>query len=214
VKIPKTAVPEEQRVLEARCAVVGQSRNIKIDRVIYVVPEVYGHLPLRDRYDVAKVLGQINQACSKEESILLIGPGRWGTSSPELGIPVSFPDINRTSVICELVMMRNDFVPDVSLGTHFLNELVEQEMLYLALFPHQEATLFNRKFFEDTPSTLLKIIPSASSWQNVIRVLDTGGHAYSHKKRPLLRLAADSMEQRVLCWLDTHSGTHQHRSHK
>ena len=53
---------------------------------------------------------------------------RWACPSPS-------PRSTRVSVLCEIVAMREDLVPDVSLGTHFFNDLVEMDILYLALFP-------------------------------------------------------------------------------
>ena len=72
---------------------------------------------------------------------MLIGPGRWGTTTPSLGVPVSFAEIDTVSVLCEIVAMRDDLVPDVSLGTHFFNDLVEMDILYLALFPGRQGQL-------------------------------------------------------------------------
>jgi hypothetical protein len=51
---------------------------------------------------------------------MLLGPGRWGTASPDLGVPVQFAEINHVSVLCEIVTMRENLIPDVSLGTHFV----------------------------------------------------------------------------------------------
>jgi pyruvate, water dikinase len=90
---------------------------------------------------------------------MLLGPGRWGTESPDLGIPVHFAEINRASILCEIVTMRENLVPDVSLGTHFLNELIEMNILYIALFP--------------APNRLTEIVSGAERWQETIRVVDT-----------------------------------------
>ncbi len=82
---------------------------------------------------------------------MLIGPGRWGTTTPSLGVPVSFAEIDAARILCEIVAMREDLVPDVSLGTHFFNDLVEMDMLYLALFPGRQGNSWSEAFFEKTP---------------------------------------------------------------
>jgi len=64
--------------------------------------------------------------------LLFVGPGRWGTAEPALGVPVSFAEISRVTALCEVIEMREGLVPDVSLGTHFFNDLVEMQVLYLA----------------------------------------------------------------------------------
>ena len=136
------SVAKADTIIEAHGAVIGHSRHIRIDRFVYVAPSAYRRLALQDRYEVARLIGRINQTAepSGTGGTMLLGPGRWGTSDPFLGIPVAFAEINRAAVLCEIVAMHEHLVPDVSLGTHFLNELVETDMLYLALFPQRGTT--------------------------------------------------------------------------
>jgi len=122
---------------------------------------------------VARLLGRINQApVPNGGTTMLLGPGRWGTSSPELGVPVHFAEISRVSVLCEIVTMRENLVPDVSLGTHFLNELVEMNILYMALYPQQRRDYLNERFFLDAPNRLVGVVPGAMRWQETVRVID------------------------------------------
>jgi hypothetical protein len=199
--LPSVEIEEDARIIEARGAVIGQSRLIDVDLFVYVVPQVYGHLPIQQRHEVARLLGEINHATVERGAgtIMLLGPGRWGTSSPSLGIPVSFVDINRVSVLCEIVAMREDLVPDVSLGTHFLSELVEMDMLYLALFPKQGENYMSAEFFEDSASILLDLVPSAESWREAVRVIDP--RSFTANGAPA-RLSADALEQKVVCYFE------------
>jgi hypothetical protein len=199
--LPSLEIKEEERIIEARGAVIGQSRLIDVDLFIYVVPEVYGHLPIRERYEVARLIGRINRsvAAAGAGTIMLLGPGRWGTSTPSLGIPVSFADINHVSVLCEIVAMREDLVPDVSLGTHFLSELIEMDILYLALFPKQGENYIHTKFFEESPSVLLDLVPSAEKWRDGVKVIDP--HKATADGVPA-KLSADALEQKVICYFE------------
>jgi len=187
-------------VLQSQGAVIGRSRLSTIDRLIYVVPSVYAQLPLSDRYTIARLIGRIMNVDRgrRPETIMLIGPGRWGTTMPSLGVPVSFAEIHNVSVLCEIVAMRDDLVPDVSLGTHFFNEMVELDILYLALFPGRQGNAWNRPFFEESSNRLAELLPDAAQWSHVIRVIDVarcaGGRA--------LRLNANALEQKVVCYLD------------
>lgn len=90
-KLPSINVATQDRIIEARSAVIGQSRVTVVDRFIYVVPSVYGHLPLRERYEIARLIGDINRASDKQLTIMLLGPGRWGTSSPKWAFLWRFP---------------------------------------------------------------------------------------------------------------------------
>jgi hypothetical protein len=201
VELPEIVIASEDRIIEARSAVVGQSRIIGIDRCIYVTPDRYSVLTIQERYAAARLIGDINRAMPRDraETVLLIGPGRWGTSSPSLGVPVNFSDINRVTAICEIVAMRDTLIPDVSLGTHFLNELVEMDMLYLALFPDQQGNFLNRDFFENAPNALTKLLPQADAWREVIRVI-TCSDLFGSDGR--ITLIADALTQRVVCFRD------------
>ena len=193
-------VPEEKLILSASSAVIGHSRHIRIDRIVYVTPEIYGKLTMQERYEVVRLIGRLNQAISPHgtENVLLMGPGRWGTGCASLGIPVSFSDISRMAVVCEIVTMREDLIPDVSLGTHFLNELIEMDMLYLALFPKKTGNRLSREFFEETPNRLLEYAPGEERWAHAVKVIsatDASGGARG------IFLAADSLKQKVVCYL-------------
>lgn len=190
-------VPTERLLLAAQGAVIGQSQRETIDRIIYVVPSVYGQLPIGERHSVARVIGQLAHIEPLPRTILLIGPGRWGTTTPSLGVPVSYADINTVSILCEVVAMRDDLVPDVSLGTHFFNELVEMDVLYLALFPSAPGNVLNRERLEGAPNRLEELLPAAARWSHCIRVLEPG----SFGARTGIRIHANSLQQKVLVYL-------------
>ncbi len=195
-EVAATTAPElitpEQIVLSSRGSVIGTSRQHGIDRVLYVVPSVYGHLTNQQRYAVARLIGRVlHQHTQQDHKTLLIGPGRWGTTTPTLGVPVNFAEIDTVAVLCEIVAMREDLIPDVSLGTHFFNDLVEMDMLYLALFPGRDGHHWNADLLEQAPNRLAELLPEAADWVHAVRVIELP-----------LNLWADVLEQRVLCYLD------------
>jgi hypothetical protein len=172
-RMPWVTVCDSDRIVEANGAIVGPSRLVRLDRFVYVSPRLYGELPRAARYDVARLLGQVNASGQGDgKTTMLLGPGRWGTSSPELGVPVHFAEISHVSVLCEIVTMRENLIPDVSLGTHFLNELVEMNILYMALFPQQQRNFLNEQFFLEAPNRLLDIVPAATPSSEMVRVID------------------------------------------
>jgi len=192
------------RVLEAHGAVIGQSRLTTVDRLIYVVPSAYAQLSMTDRYSVSRLIGELMhlEEPNPPETIMLLGPGRWGTSTPSLGVPVKFAEINKASILCELVLMREGLVPEVSLGTHFFNELVEAEMLYLALFPTRPGNFLNEDFLTSAPNRLGDLLPHAHAREHVVRVIDSRTLPASRR----LRLFADTRTQKVVCFLDGGEG--------
>jgi hypothetical protein len=186
-------------ILEARGAVIGPSRLSFIDRIVYVEPMLYGQLPIADRYALARTIGRVLRSKERHPpgTIMLIGPGRWGTKSPSLGVPVSFSEIDNVSIICEIVAMREDLIPDVSLGTHFFNDLVELDILYLALFPGRQNNAWNREFFLQSPNRLVELLPDAAKWAPVLRVIDMRDEQQSGCR---VRVYANTPEQVVLCY--------------
>lgn len=186
-------------LLKTRGAVIGPSMASRVGRLIYVVPSVYGQLPQSSRYSVARLVGRLTRLESRPEgALLLAGPGRWGTAEPSLGVPVSFAEISRVTALCEILEMREGLVPDVSLGTHFFNDLVEMQILYLALVPGQEGNFLNAALIEAAPNQLAALLPGEAAWAGAVRVIDPdtlpGGRE--------LRLHADALTQNAVCYFD------------
>jgi hypothetical protein len=197
-ELPAT-LSEEDVVFAARGAVVGQSRDEKVDRLIYVVPSVYGGLPVNERYAVARLIGRLmhQEAAAQPQHVMLFGPGRWGTTMPSLGIPVSYAEINKVSFLGEIVTMHEDLVPDVSLGTHFFNELVEADILYLALFPGRDGNRLNEDFLGRTPNRLEQLLPDMAHRANVVHVID----AEDVPGNRSIHINANNVKQEVVCYL-------------
>ena len=135
---PCEGIADDKVVLKTAGPILGQSLIADIDRLIYIVPSRYGVMSMSDRYAVARLVGEITNATDTDKIILLAGPGRWGTKMPALGIPVAFSEIKNVSVLCELVIMHEGLTPDISLGTHFFNDLVEMGIVYMGIFPERE----------------------------------------------------------------------------
>jgi pyruvate, water dikinase len=180
-------------LLAAHGAVIGVSREQRLSRIVYIVTEKYAALGEQARYAVARLIGKLNQQHPPDDrGLMLIGPGRWGTHSPALGIPVSFTEISRASVICEVVAMHERLIPDVSLGTHFFNDLVEHDMLYVAYFPKKAGNSRDETWFREAPNRLLELVPEAVALADVVRVIDC-----SNSGQPIW-LRADPTVQQAL----------------
>ena len=78
--------------------------------------------------------------CGSRGDVMLIVPGRVGTTSPELGVPTAFSDISAYEIICETEESKAGYNPELSYGSHIFQDLVEAEILYTAVF-HGEKTL-------------------------------------------------------------------------
>ena len=194
---PTTALKPENLVMDASGPVIGQSRLLSIDSVIYVVPDEYLKLKISDRYELARLIGRLSHLESeKDKTIMLLGPGRWGTSTPSLGVPVSYPEINTISVLVEIALLNKEMSADVSLGTHFFSDLIESDTLYLGLLPHRKNNKIRTDFFERSPNILPDIFPDAAKWANVLKVID----AQKSPAGKTLNLYANTVEQKFVCY--------------
>jgi hypothetical protein len=81
--------------------------------------------------------------------------------------------------------MHERLIPDVSLGTHFFNDLVEHDMLYVAYFPKKTGNQLDTEWFHDTPNRLLELEPTAGSFAEVVRVIDCDATAGAYGCAPM-----------------------------
>lgn len=177
------------RLAASQGAVIGPSRVIRPDRIVYVTPAAYGRLNQADRLAVTRLIGRINRV-SDDRTLLVLGPGRWGSRDPWLGIPVAFAEINHVAALCEIVAMHENLIPDVSLGTHFINELIEADMLYFALFPNKAGNEVDEVAIRRLPNRLTELVQDAERWADVVHVADVDPGA--------VILYADAERQRVI----------------
>jgi hypothetical protein len=196
---PPKRIPRSALLLESHGPVIGQSSLSGLGRVIFVDPAAYSALPQRDRPSVGRLIGRIVHLPAEDgpRNTLLLGPGRWGTSTPSLGVPVSFAEFDTVSAICEIIGVGMPVAPDVSLGTHFFNDLVEANMLYLAVHPTRRGDSLNLKFLAGARNRLPELLPEDAEWAGVVRVIDFPDRTDGR----LLYLNADSFRQRVVCYL-------------
>jgi hypothetical protein len=192
-------IQKKDLILRTKGPVIGNSLQTIIERLIYVVPSVYGYMSIADRYSVARLIGKLTNHEKEQEqkTIMLIGPGRWGTTTPSLGVPVQFGEINNVSVLCEIAEMHEHLIPDVSLGTHFFNDLVELDMLYMAIYPARSDNFINRDFLQTYHNQLEKLIPEESKWCDAVRVIDLSQESRDH----CIYLNVNSTEQKGVCYI-------------
>jgi hypothetical protein len=141
--------------------------------IVYVDPEEYRKIPdLADLLGIAEAVSHLNQVLPRRQFILM-GPGRWGSRGDvTLGVGITYSGINNTSLLVEIARKKGNYVPDLSFGTHFFQDLVEAKIHYLALYPDEEGNLFNEAFFRDSPSVLLQLLPEHGRLEKAVRVID------------------------------------------
>ena len=188
-------ISKNNLILKTNGPIIGSSVHKLVDKLIYIVPSVYGKLPEKDRYQVAHVIGKLNSLNKdKKDTVMLVGPGRWGTSTPALGVPVQLGEINNISVLCELAEMNENLIPEVSLGTHFFNDLVELDILYMALNPANPENHINRELLSKVQNQLVKYLPDSAKWADTVKVIEI------NDKSGGIYLNVNAIEQKAVCY--------------
>jgi len=168
--IPKD-VPIEDTLFAAH-RFVSNGHVPDITHVVYVDPERYAQL--KDRANllaVGKAVGRLNKLLPKRRFIL-IGPGRWGSRGDiKLGVNVTYSDINNTAMLIEVARKTGDYLPDLSFGTHFFQDLVESEIRYLPLYPDEHGFL-NMRLLHASHNLLTAMLPEYEDLSDVVRVID------------------------------------------
>lgn len=154
---------------------MGGNVCLPVRYAVMVRVEPYLALPEQRKYQVARKLGELNSLLRDEHTILL-GPGRWGTTTPSLGVPVHFMEINRFDCIAELAYSSHGLRPELSYGSHFFQDLVEAGTFYVALYPGEEGCVLDEALFEECENVYSKLIrlEPGDAMSEVIRVFDLG----------------------------------------
>ena len=141
--------------------------------IVYIDPERYADLATREELlRVGRAVGALNKVLPKRRFIL-VGPGRWGSRGDiKLGVSVTYADINNAAMLVEVARQRGGYVPEVSFGTHFFQDLVEAKIRYLPLYPDDPDTRFNEPFLARSPNLLGELAPEYADLDAVVRVID------------------------------------------
>jgi pyruvate, water dikinase len=148
---------------------------------------------------LGRVVGRVNARLGgSEERMLMLGPGRWGSSNIDLGVNVSYADITNTAVLVELAREEAGHVPELSYGTHFFQDLVEAQIIYLPVYPDDPKAQFNQALFREGPNELPRLLPEFAEFAPWVRVIDF--EAVQRGSRATL--VADPQSQVALCYLE------------
>lgn len=144
-----------------------------ISHVVYIDPEAYSRLrSLEELVSVGKAVGLLNTILPRRRFILM-GPGRWGSRGDiKLGVQVTYADINNTAALIEIARKKSNYLPELSFGTHFFQDLVEANIRYLPLYPDDKDIIFNERFLTRSPNILVQLLPQYHDMEDVIRVID------------------------------------------
>jgi hypothetical protein len=195
VSIPD-GITADKIFFKAEGGFMGGNTALQIKQVIWIDAKRYSQLSLSDKHEVARLIGRLNRCIKDREQqpTLLLGPGRWGTSTPSLGVPVKFSEINNMAAIGEVAFQEGELMPELSFGSHFFQDLVEADIFYLALFPDTFPCSLNDGWVYQSSNALEELMPSSSHFKPVVKVIEL--------QKQNLMLLADVVAQKLVCFWD------------
>ncbi|MCR4431014.1 MAG: PEP/pyruvate-binding domain-containing protein [Tepidanaerobacteraceae bacterium] len=146
IKIPDDIKPEDILLSGDHMLTNGVLRGIKY--LVYVDYDEFYKSP--DKHAIAREVGKVNDVLAGEKYIL-VGPGRWGSSNPALGVPVNYNEIANCGMLVEVGIQRKNFTPELSYGTHFFADLDVDGILYMPVFDNLETNIINFDWLKNAP---------------------------------------------------------------
>jgi len=191
-------IPHNRTLFKATRVISGGVVS-RIQHIIYIDPRRYTEITSMElKRSVGRVVGRLNRHPRLVAGkFLMMGPGRWGSGNIDLGVNVSYADIDNTAVLVEIAREDSGHVPEVSYGTHFFQDLVEGQIIYLPVYPDDPETMFNSLFFEGSANILTDLLPETGEFENVVHVIDVpkiADGAYA-------RIVADPQSHSAICFL-------------
>jgi Pyruvate phosphate dikinase, AMP/ATP-binding domain len=191
----------EQDILFSTTCMAPEGRIDDIRYVLFVPPEGYFALPTSAaRAELSRLISLMNKIL-KDEGFICVGPGRWGTSTPDLGVPIGYGDIYHSRALVELTGRGIGFAPEPSFGTHFFQDLIESNIYPLAIDLDDPETIFKREFFYGLPNDLAKFLPDRADMGKCLRLIRVANCRAGHH----LTLVMDYQAGKSVAYLEADS---------
>lgn len=202
--IPKDISPKD--IIFSARRYISNGTIQDISHIIYVNPEGYNQLTeLDELLAVGKAVGLLNLLLPRHRFILM-GPGRWGSRGDiKMGVQVSYADINNTAALIEIARKKSNYIPELSFGTHFFQDLVEANIRYLPLYPDDNGIIFNERFLKHSRNILSQVLPEFGHLEQVIRVIDIPANT----KGRVLKIVMNADLEDALAYLTASSNANE-----
>jgi hypothetical protein len=169
VALPNNLAEEKIVFRTSRVAPHGHVKGIR--HIVFIPAEGYFALDTMDaRQKLTQAIGKLNKKLDSKSAIF-VGPGRWGTVNPDLGVRISYADIYKAAALVEISGEGVGTAPEPSYGTHFFQDLIESKIFPLAIHLDDEDSLFNHDFFYKSPNHLEDLLPNFKDLKKSLRVI-------------------------------------------
>jgi len=184
-------IPEDHIIFSAN-RYVSNGDVPDITHIVLVDPINYSALADRSSlFAVGRAVSKLNKLLPKRQFILM-GPGRWGSRDDiKSGVNVTYSDINNTAVLTEIAVRKGKYVPELSFGTHFFQDLVEANIRYLPLYPDDEGVKFNYRFIKNAKNLFSDVVPDFAHLSDTIKLIDVPANTEGKILRVLMNAELD-----------------------
>lgn len=151
-------------------AALGNGLFKDIHDLVYIRPESFN---AANNKNIAVEIEKINAKFIKESlGYVLIGPGRWGSSDPWLGIPIKWPQISAARIIIESGL--KNYRIDPSQGTHFFQNLTSFRVGYFTINPYINEGFYDVEFLNSLPSVYEDTYIRHVKFENPLEIMIDG----------------------------------------
>jgi len=141
-------IKPEQEILHSTSA-LGHGVTSDVYDIVYVKTKSFS--AANNQSIVAEIDGINREFLDNDKNYVLVGPGRWGSSDPWLGIPVRWPQISNARVLVEIAL--DNYKIEPSQGTHFFQNLTSFGVGYFSINPFlQNDGLFDEEYLNSQPA--------------------------------------------------------------
>jgi hypothetical protein len=175
----------EKDIIFSTHFMVPQGVIQNLNYVVFIPPDLYFKNRENQRLEIARLIGKLNTLL-KSENFIFVGPGRWGSSNADLGVPVGYSDIYHAKALIELAGKNIGHAPEPSLGTHFFQDLLEAQIYPLAIMLDEEQNSFQSTFFYHLPNHLNDFVKTSESMAENIRVLRISDYRSAHHLKVIM----------------------------
>lgn len=166
--------PADERIILKTNRFLYSGEKLNIEYMICVDPSYYlDHLSQHEQQELVGVINALNEKLEKT-GYFLSGPGRWGSTRPELGIPVRFGDIYNAKVLLEIHQASDDLFFS-TYGTHFFLDLVEGKIPLLAIDTESAHKFFRSCALKTTKNLIKEFVPNLPIEPDGIQVYRLSG---------------------------------------
>ena len=137
----------EETILYSHAA-LGNGTVNDLHDIVYVKPASFD--PSKNTDTVLKIAEINDKFLAAHKQYVLVGPGRWGSSDPWLGIPVKWPQIAGARLIVESGL--DNYRIDPSQGTHFFQNLTSFRVGYFTIHPYIKDGFFDVDYLDSLPA--------------------------------------------------------------